>query len=192
MNHIEEWEVRIAMNSLYVNYENINNLKANRQTIVGVMQYIIENIMSVSKFEISITDIFLNKNQELYKQTMDDEAFKQDRCTALNSQFFVLPDGKITLCEQLYWHLEFIIGDLCNETIASVWNSPRAELLRNVKQETIQNASHCNSCKIFEHCFNKNRRCWADVLKAYGYGNRNYPDPKCNNANQTKYNIGYE
>lgn len=192
LNHIEEWEVRIAMNSLYVNYKNINDLKADRPAIVEVMQYITENLKSVSKFEISITDIFLNKNEELYKQTLADNTFKQDRCTALNSQFFVLPDGKVTLCEQLYWHPEFIIGDLSNEGIASVWKSPRAESLRNLKQETIQTNSHCNSCTIFEHCFNKNRRCWVDVLKAYGYSKWDYPDPKCNNANQTKYNIGYE
>ena len=25
---------------------------------------------------------------------------------------FVLPDGKVSACEQLYWHPQFIIGDL--------------------------------------------------------------------------------
>lgn len=32
-------------------------------------------------------------------------------CSALNSHLFILPDGKVTICEQLYWNPRFIIGD---------------------------------------------------------------------------------
>lgn len=30
---------------------------------------------------------------------------------------FVLPDGKVSACEQLYWHPQFIIGDLKNNLL---------------------------------------------------------------------------
>ena len=47
---------------------------------------------------------------------------------------FVLPDGKVSACEQLYWHPQFIIGDLKKQSIEEIWNSPKAWELYNLSK----------------------------------------------------------
>jgi hypothetical protein len=43
--------------------------------------------------------------------------FKGAECSANSSHIFILPDGKVTIGEQLYWKPHFIIGDLSRQTI---------------------------------------------------------------------------
>lgn len=38
-----------------------------------------------------------------------------------------MPDGKVTICEELYWHPHFIIGDLKKQTLKEIWNSQKAK-----------------------------------------------------------------
>lgn len=61
-----------------------------------------------------------------YKGKPNDQCFKGGSCGILENRLFVLPDGKVTLCEQLYWHPQFILGDLKEQTLAEIWQSPRA------------------------------------------------------------------
>ena len=64
-----------------------------------------------------------------YKGKPNDQCFKGGSCGILENRLFVLPDGKVTLCEQLYWHPQFILGDLKEQTLAEIWQSPRAKAL---------------------------------------------------------------
>ena len=41
-----------------------------------------------------------------------EECFNHGICGILNDQIFILPDGKVGVCEQLYWKPEYLIGDL--------------------------------------------------------------------------------
>lgn len=50
-------------------------------------------------------------------------------CTRLMRQAFVLHDGRVTLCCTDY-HQTTILGDLRQQTLAEVWNGPRAQALR--------------------------------------------------------------
>ena len=95
---------------------------------------------------------------------------------------FILPDGKVTICEQLYWIPQFIIGDVNHNSIEEIWNSPKALQLANLCQSEIQENSKCKECTLFDKCFTKHKRCWANIIKAYGLENWDYPDPRCEQA----------
>jgi len=115
------------------------------------------------------------------------ERFKKRRsCNANISSFVVLPDGKVTICEELYWHPKFIIGDLSVQSIEEVWNSKRALELYRFSKTEIHQESVCATCPDdeFNSCHENQGVCWKDILKAYGYDNWDYPSPYCPRAPQ--------
>ena len=101
------------------------------------------------------------------------------RCSGNFYSLTILPDGKVTVCEELYWHPKFIIGDLTKQSIKEVWNSESALELYNISQDMIRNESVCKSCPEFDPCHKNKGVCWKEVLYAYGEENWDYPDPKC-------------
>jgi radical SAM protein with 4Fe4S-binding SPASM domain len=100
-------------------------------------------------------------------------------CSGNVNFLFILPDGKVTICEQIYWTPFFILGDVTNQSIMEVWNSPKALSLWNIKQEEIQEASPCKKCDIFERCRRGAGTCWRMAMQAYGIENYDFPDPDC-------------
>ena len=93
-----------------------------------------------------------------YKGKPNDQCFKGGSCGILENRLFVLPDGKVTLCEQLYWHPQFILGDLKEQTLAEIWQSPRAKALFEMGQTQFRENSACTKCHIFEFCIPKLRK----------------------------------
>lgn len=89
-----------------------------------------------------------------------------------------MPDGKVTICELMYWNPAFLIGDLREQSIVEVWNSPKAWAIYN-QEMAIRSESRCSSCKVLEFCSNNRRRCVAKVVRAYGDQNADFPDPMC-------------
>jgi len=118
---------------------------------------------------------FFEKAQEEKKKDFGDRA----RCSGNFYAFVILPDGKVTICEELYWHPRFIIGDLKKQSIIEVWNSPQALELYNLYREMLREESECKSCAEFNHCHKYKGVCWKEVLYAFGVENWDYPDPKC-------------
>nr|WP_320060218.1 SPASM domain-containing protein [uncultured Bacteroides sp.] len=73
-------------------------------------------------------------------------------CTANVRNFIILPDGKVTICEELYDNPQFIIGDLTKQAIMEVWNSPKEKELFYLQKEYISKESVCHSCSEFKIC----------------------------------------
>jgi len=111
-----------------------------------------------------------------------DKFFSKAMCTGNLQQFYILPDGKVTICEELYWHPKFIIGDLMKQSIMEVWNSKEALALHHLNQGLIQKSSPCSTCDIFTRCREYGGVCWREVVKSYGMENWDYPDPRCQYA----------
>lgn len=84
-----------------------------------------------------------------------------------------------SVCEQLYWNKNFVIGNICENTIKEVWNSSKAIGLWKRKQSSINPRSPCRTCSDFTSCFQASNRCYANIMKAYGMENFDYPDPRC-------------
>jgi len=102
-----------------------------------------------------------------------------------------LPDGKVSVCEQMYWHKQFIIGDLKTQSIENIWNSERAITLFNRTKSIYRPGSICCKCSYFTECNNLKRRCFVKVVKAYGLSNWDYPDPRCEYAPEIQTNLKY-
>ncbi len=102
-------------------------------------------------------------------------------CTANRRAFVVLPDGRVTICEELYFHDKFIIGDLNKQKIMDVWNSKQALELAYPNQSAVRDGA-CKECLEFVKCTQGLGRCVRDALIAYGYDRPDWPDPRCPKA----------
>lgn len=105
--------------------------------------------------------------------------------------WYILPDGKVSICEQLYWLPQFIIGDLRKQTFEEIWNSQKALDLFNMERSLFKK-SPCLSCKIIDVCNKRHRRCIVKTIKAYGTDKWNYPDPRCEYAPIINNNLEYK
>lgn len=102
-------------------------------------------------------------------------------CTANRRGVIVLPDGRVTICEELYFHKDFIIGNLNNQSLMDVWNSPEAMKIVHPDKDMVPDG-HCKECDDFRSCHEGLGRCFRDVLKVYGYDKAYCPDPRCPRA----------
>lgn len=120
------------------------------------------------------------------------ENFKGAECSANRSHIFILPDGKVTICEQLYWKQNFIVGDLNEQSIEDVWRSEKSLWFANLGKSELSDHNPCKICEIFDSCYKNMNRCWSEVIKAYGDENWDYPDPRCKLAPEMKTNLIYQ
>lgn len=111
---------------------------------------------------------------------------RRSLCSGNTTGFVLLPDGKVTICEQLYWHSKFIIGDLNKQSIMEMWNSKKALDLYHLSKRKVPNDSACRSCEKFKNCREQLGVCWKMIVFGYGYNNYYYPDPRCLKAPRVK------
>lgn len=174
LESLERWEIRVAFRSLY-SRENFENIKSSRNQIFEIEQWI-ERKQETFPVEILWSP---DDDKKYKKSTGGSSKFEGPICSANMSNMVILPDGSVSVCEQLYWNENFIIGNICNNTIQEVWNSPKAIGLWKRKQSSINPQSPCRTCSDFTSCFQASNRCYANIMKAYGVENFDYPDPRC-------------
>jgi radical SAM protein with 4Fe4S-binding SPASM domain len=109
------------------------------------------------------------------------EFSKRSMCTANRRGFIVLPDGRVTICEELYFHESFIIGDLNQQNLMEIWNSPKALALAHPLQSVVPDGA-CKECSDFRFCHEGLGRCFKECIKAYGRHHPHWPDPRCPRA----------
>ena len=177
LKNISDWRISPAINSNWIEYEKFRKFKPEKKEIESLYEFIEKEIIPNSTVPILLNRPAIEREFHYCKTGSID--YKGVKCSALNNQLFILPDGKVTICEQLYWSPQFITGDVSVNKISEVWNSPQAKTILNLRREDIQNNSPCKVCKLFEPCFSARNRCWVDIVKAYGKENWDYPDPRC-------------
>ncbi len=186
LSNLRDWRIVPVHNSLTANKEKFPLLKPTRKELTEIFEYMEEFIIPAAGFP-----IILGKREANRDSLPKKRDFCDTPCSALNTHMFILPDGKVTICEQLYWNPRFLIGDVNRSGIAEVWNSPRALHLSRLTREEVQPKSNCKTCSLFEKCFNADKRCWSDILKAYGDECWDFPDPRCIFAPETRNKLGY-
>lgn len=189
LKHLRDWRITPVSNSIAMDHSEFVRLKASKEQIESVFNYLEEEVVPTSAFSIVLNRELINK--KFYTDQGGSAHFKGAVCSALNTHLFILPDGKVTICEQLYWNPRFVIGDVNHASLKEVWDSPAALSLMNLAQKDIQGESQCKSCLQFEECFGAQNRCWSDVIKAYGADCWGYPDPRCEFAPVMKNDLGY-
>ena len=116
-------------------------------------------------------------NKRYYSDKGSSKKFHGAASFVLSSRLFILPDGKVTICEQLYWNSHFIIGDVQRTNLKDIWQSQEALYLCNLSRQDIGQHNKCQACTHFEECFRYGNRCWNNITKAYGKKYWDYPDP---------------
>lgn len=168
------WEIRVGFRSLN-SKANFEEIRSTRRNIVMVEKWVNEK-----KKDFPIKILWSPDEDKTYKKTKGGSAyFDGPHCSANKTHMVVLPDGAVTICEQLYWNAKFIIGNVKKNSIAEIWNSDKAINLWEQKQDSIKQSSPCRNCSDFASCFAAGNRCYANIMKAYGTENYDYPDPRC-------------
>ena len=173
--NLRRWEIRIAFRSMYSRDE-FDVIKISRESEQKINEWI-QAKQKNTQMNILWSPSF--KDDRYFNSEGGSHNFVGARCSANYSHMVCMPDGKATICEQMYWNPRFIIGDLSTQSIEEVWNSPRALELAFLKKNDFRDNSACKKCSIFDTCYAFHNKCYADVLKAYGDENWDYPDPRC-------------
>ena len=177
LHNVRRWEVRVGFKSLY-SKKKFEDIQISRSSIEEI-QHWIKDKQSSSKFEILWSP---GKEVSFFKAKHGSADFVGSLCSANSLHMFILPDGKVTICEQLYWNKNFLIGDLAKMSISEVWNSPRALYLAHRQQNDYSSDSYCHKCKIFDTCKANLNDCFPNIMKVYGKEHWDYPDPRCDKA----------
>ena len=117
-----------------------------------------------------------------YERSPEDKSEKHREralCSGNRWGFVLLPNGEVTVCEELYHHPRFILGDLRRQTVAEVWNSPEALALAFPAPDSAPAGSACARCPEFVECHHVKGRCYKRALQAYGLDHPDWPDPMC-------------
>ncbi len=175
LRNLSYWEIRVPELSLYTP-DSFVSVKADRTSIENLRSFVQEQIMPKACFTLFLSDNALDYS--VYKGGRDEKCFKGGACGALLSSMFVLPDGKVSICELMYWNPQFLIGDLRQQSISEVWNSSKALSIYNHTLGA-RKESRCSSCKVLDFCQENKRKCVVKVIQAYGRDNWDYPDPRC-------------
>ena len=160
----------------------------------GLYAQIRPNIQQVEELRILIEELQQGRNYPVIDDSftyrpheMQSEKAFNDRalCTANMDGFVILPDGKVTICEELYWHPSFIIGDCTEKSITEIWKSEKATRLYFLKESDFPEDSACGKCSIISTCRTQKGVCWKLVLAAYGMDKPFHPDPRCTKSGKT-------
>lgn len=189
LKNLQDWRLTPAHNSATMDYRNFIDLKPSQHDIGEVYCFLQESVVPYSGFRVTLNKSVLGKSY--YSDEGGSRHFNGAACSALNSHLFILPDGKVTICEQLYWNSRFIIGDAGASSLTDIWKSGNAMHLCNLSRNDISRNSKCHDCSCFEECFGYGNRCWSNIVKAYGKECWDYPDPRCCRAPQMTNRLDY-
>jgi radical SAM additional 4Fe4S-binding domain len=168
------WGICVGFRSIYNGFD----FSIQKDDVLNIIDKLDQYKKQV-RFEIKFDDTYFNRNYYNYKSSLD---FIGAECSSNRSHIFILPDGKVTFCEQLYWKDKFIVGNVISQSIKEVWNSVESLYFSNISRQDLSDDSVCKKCSDFESCFKNMNRCWSEIIKAYGENNWDYPDPRCKNA----------
>lgn len=185
ISKLEYWEIRVATDSLYPSTK-WENIKPDSSNLKSIFKYIKKNILPFSNINILLSDNALTLPKRCV--SMGKRKIDGGVCGMLQDRMVILPDGKVTACEELYWHPTYIIGDLNRSSILEVWQSKEVQNILNPNKSTLQ--GYCKKCLKFSECTNYKNRCPVKIIRAYGHKNYGYPDPRCQYApsfDQKKY-----
>ena len=190
-SNIERVTLNPAERSQYWNSDNYD-LHKNTLDEIQLLEFFLEENKKNYNFDIVLAG-YTTKDQYINEIPVLKSNFeKRSACSANKEQFCILSDGQVTICEELYWTPQFIIGNVNDQSIKEVWQSEKALKLENLSRNDFRDESICKTCKEFENCRLEKGVCWSDVISAYGTENFDFPAPNCPYAPKIKYSIYHE
>lgn len=178
------WKPDVASESIYAKPECKGTIEPKLKDLEKVVLFF-KSIEFKCLFPLIYTGLVPNFDDDNKNLSFDNKmnAFLNGGICAGNySQLFILPDGKVTICEELYWHPRFILGDINLQSLQEIWNSEVALSLYHIKQDDFSDSSACKTCNLFERCRGLKQVCYRDIVRRYGVEHWDYPDEKCPKA----------
>ncbi|MDR3218232.1 MAG: radical SAM protein [Dysgonamonadaceae bacterium] len=184
LKNVKRYMITVIGCSSYKSNEEYHKIKPTLKQIEEILNFINQKRKEMC-FEIIFDD------QRILKDELCNYSEFKERslCSGNINGLIILPDGKVTICEELYWDEHFIIGDLTKNNLLEVWNSDKASNLWNLHQKDFPEESSCHSCQDFNNCRKGKGVCWKLIVKGYDWENYLYPDPRCPKAPELIYNI---
>lgn len=179
MECLVDWHVVKGDPTLYPRTD-YSNIEISRSKI-NALADLFEKLNEEGKVKIhypkkSVPVMSLQKNS----QKKSFESFmNRSMCSGLYSSLYILPDGKVTICEQLYWNKRFIVGNVLHQSIEEIWNSKESNSLFYIDQASFPEDSLCHSCKSFKECRSIRQVCYRDIIRQHGKDKWYYPDTNC-------------
>ncbi len=112
-------------------------------------------------------------------------------CNAGRFAVTMLPDGEVTVCEQLPYDKKYIIGDLSKEDLMQWWNGDKVkDWLSPPKREEFAPGIPCYDCPEdnYDVCHRKYSRCLRYCREYFGF--TQMPDIRCPGAEFEDFRIG--
>lgn len=187
LKNVVKYTVTIVGYSHYKTIAEFQQFKTTPEQIKNLGIYLNE-IQKTKNFKIHY-DNAVHKEVDLCNYSVFKE---RAMCSANVESFVLLPDGQVTLCEELYWNPDFIIGDLTKNSIMEVWQSERAFALWNLQKDNLTDDNPCKYCNDFDNCRKGLGVCWKSVIAHYGDDKAFYPDPTCPKAPKPNFQVYYK
>ena len=173
LHNIAEWKIDKAGKSLYTK-ESYCNIEVHKNSYAKIYEYI-NKLKYSAKFPIRLprpsvpTQLPMNNG----------DFFERGLCSGNYNSLFILPDGNVTMCEELYWNKKFLLGNVQENTLLEIWNSEKAHSLFYIPQEAFPDDSFCSKCPDFDKCRSVRQVCYKEIIKQYGSDKWYYPDVNC-------------
>lgn len=175
---IKEWDITPAFFSEYKR-EQYKEYEVSNDALAHVYKFSKHDNL---KFKISLNKIGEQGYKLKKSTTVENFVCENQICLANTTGLSILSNGTCSICEMLYDHEEFALGNVRENSIKEIWNSQKALSLYNATQVIETPASPCSKCSVVNGCrkgFGK-RICFLDIVKTGG-GTAD-PDPRCPKA----------
>lgn len=112
-----------------------------------------------------------NFNAEAASSSCGNEPADPSRALSINCDqgirvLRVLPDGRVSRCDQWWYEEDVVFGDLRKQSIYEVWSSPELMEMLHPPRERFRGTA-CEGCAIFDAC-SSTGRCIFAAHEAYG------------------------
>lgn len=143
-------------------YKNNTHLVLNEDEIKEVGEEINNIKDKYSKY--SLTIYWQDAKVEKFKSYKEWE--NRPLCSAGRSSLIILPNGDISICEQMPYKKEYIFGNILKNSINEIWNSKKLLSFIYPDRKRFKKNSICYSCNYFDDC-NVKGRCFRDAFFSY-------------------------
>lgn len=169
--------------------KNFSEIRMSLDSLIKALEYIESQVEQRKDVTIKISSY--DKSTEYVGGDKPQAFANRALCTGGIRNAVLLPNGDLTICEELYDHPAFLLGNVKENSISEIWNSEKAiKLYRD--PVSVQSKSVCARCSNKQICRMDIGVCWKLVLMAYGKENWDFPDPRCPKAPSPLNSFFYE